>query len=151
MCLVILWNTHKMIYRGDLDQSLEWHSTDERKLSSGVECGEINWYSLKQERGVYHDLHIIVWTVGLAVMYAGESKIICNLGTCFAVGYTAGWAWRDTHGLLLSYHCGAGATLIVHFCHEFCAISRKLRFSLAPKKSRGQWSVFFMGWRCTRC
>jgi hypothetical protein len=25
-------------------------------------------------------------------MYIGESKIIHNIGTCFAVGYTAGWA-----------------------------------------------------------
>jgi hypothetical protein len=25
-------------------------------------------------------------------MYAGESKIIRTIGTCFAVGYTAGWA-----------------------------------------------------------
>ena len=26
-------------------------------------------------------------------------------------------------GLLLSYHCGAGVTLIAHFCHEFFAIN----------------------------
>jgi len=32
--------------------------------------------------------------------YVGESKIIRIVGTCFAVGYTAGWAWQDTHGLL---------------------------------------------------
>ena len=25
-------------------------------------------------------------------MYISESKIICNVGTCFAVGCTAGWA-----------------------------------------------------------
>ena len=55
--------------------------------------------------------------------YVGESKIICTIGTCFAVGYTAGWSWQNTHGLLLSYHCGAGVTLIVHLCHEFCAIN----------------------------
>ena len=55
--------------------------------------------------------------------YVGESKIIHTVGTCFAVGYTAGWAWQNTHGLLLSYHCGAGVTLIVHFCHEFFAIN----------------------------
>jgi hypothetical protein len=28
-----------------------------------------------------------------------------------------------THGLLLSYHVGAGVTLIVHSCREFCAIN----------------------------
>jgi hypothetical protein len=26
------------------------------------------------------------------ISYLGESKIIRNVGTCFAVGYTAGWA-----------------------------------------------------------
>jgi len=26
-------------------------------------------------------------------MYVGESKIIRNVGACFAVVYTAGWAW----------------------------------------------------------
>jgi len=55
--------------------------------------------------------------------YIGESKIICTIGTCFAVGYTARWSWQNTHGLLLSYHCGAGVTLIVHFCHEFFTIN----------------------------
>jgi hypothetical protein len=25
-------------------------------------------------------------------IYVGESKIIRTIGTCFAVGYTAGWA-----------------------------------------------------------
>ena len=57
------------------------------------------------------------------LLYVGESKIIRTIGTCFAVGYTAGWAWKNTHGLLLSYHCGAGVTLIVHFCHEFFAVN----------------------------
>jgi hypothetical protein len=56
-------------------------------------------------------------------MYVGESKIIHTIGTCFAVGCTAGWAWQNTHGLLLFYHCGAGVTLIVHFCNEFFAIN----------------------------
>jgi hypothetical protein len=107
-----------------------------------VKFSEINWYILKQERGVYHDLQIIVWTVGLVVMYAGESKIICSLGTCFAVGYIGGWAWHDTHGLL-SYPCGAVVTLIVHFCLDFCAINMDALLTLAPKKSRGQWSVFY--------
>ena len=46
-----------------------------------------------------------------------------RVSTCFAVGYTPGWAWQNTHGLLLVYHCGAGVTLIVHFCHEFFAIN----------------------------
>jgi hypothetical protein len=56
-------------------------------------------------------------------IYVGESKIIRTIRTCFAVGYTAGWTWQNTHGLLPSYHCGAGVTLIVHFCHEFFAIN----------------------------
>jgi hypothetical protein len=33
------------------------------------------------------------------------------------------WAWQNTHGPFLSYHCGAGVALIVHFCHEFFAIN----------------------------
>jgi hypothetical protein len=48
-------------------------------------------------------------------MYVGESKIIGIVGTYFAIGYTAGWSWHDTHGLLLSYHCGAGVTCVVSF------------------------------------
>jgi len=52
-------------------------------------------------------------------IYVGESKIIRTIGACFAVGYNAGWSWQNTHGLLLSYHCGAGVTVIVHFCHKF--------------------------------
>jgi hypothetical protein len=56
-------------------------------------------------------------------LFLGESKIIRTVGTYFAVGCTAGWTWQDTHGLLPSYHCGAGLTLIVHFFHEFCAIN----------------------------
>ena len=64
-----------------------------------------------------------VWTMNTGQYYVGESKIIRTIGTCFAVGCTAGWAWQNTHGLLLSYHCGVGVTLIVHFGHEFFGIS----------------------------
>jgi hypothetical protein len=39
-------------------------------------------------KGVFMLSILIYW----AKMYVGESKIICNIGTCFAVGYTAGWA-----------------------------------------------------------
>jgi hypothetical protein len=53
----------------------------------------------------------------------GESKIILTVGTYFAVGHTAGWAWRDTHGLHLYYHRGAGETMIVDLCRHFCAIN----------------------------
>jgi hypothetical protein len=53
----------------------------------------------------------------------GESKIIRNVGTSCAVGYTSGWAWCDTCGLLVSYCCGADVTLIVDLCHEFCVIN----------------------------
>jgi hypothetical protein len=58
-------------------------------------------------------------------MYTGESKIIHNVDTCCAVGYTAGWAWRDTCGLLVSYCCGADVTLIGDLCHEFCVINSR--------------------------
>jgi len=56
-------------------------------------------------------------------IYIRESKIIRTIGTYFAVGYTAGWAWQNTPRLLLSYNCGAGVTLIVRFCHEFFALN----------------------------
>ena len=76
-------------------------------------------------------------------MYTGESKIICNLGTCSSFGCTAGWAWRDTHGLLLSYHCGAGVTLIVHFCCEFCAISMDTPLFTCTKEEQRAVIRFF--------
>jgi len=78
-------------------------------------------------------------------MYAGESKIICNLGICFAVGYTSGRAGCDTHGLILSYHCGAGVTLIVHFCHEFCAISMDAMLFTCTNEAQRAVVCFFMG------
>jgi hypothetical protein len=55
-------------------------------------------------------LEISPW---LASMYEGESKIIHNVDTCCAVGYTTGWAWCDTYGLLVYYCCGADMTLVV--------------------------------------
>ena len=42
--------------------------------------------------------------------------MFCSLLHCW-------FAWQNTHGLFLFYHCGAGAILIVHFCHEFVAIN----------------------------
>jgi len=36
-------------------------------------------------------LKIFVFT-----MYVGESKIIRTIGTCFAVGFTAGWPCQNT-------------------------------------------------------
>ena len=69
-------------------------------------------------------------------LYIGESKIICTVGTCFAVDYTAGWAWCNTHGLLLSYNCGAGVTLIVHFCCEFCAVNMDVLLFICIKEEQ---------------
>ena len=69
-------------------------------------------------------------------IYIGDSKIICTVGTRFAVGYTAGWAWQNTHGLLLSYHRGAGVTLIVHFCQEFLAINMGTPNSICTKEEQ---------------
>jgi hypothetical protein len=80
------------------------------KFSAWIWLQHIFAYELLLERNIAWDF---------TVLYIGESEIICTIGTCFAVGYTASWAWQNTHGLLLSYHCGAGVTLIVHFCHEF--------------------------------
>ena len=68
--------------------------------------------------------------------YIRESKIIRIVGTYFAVCYTAGWAWQDTHGLLLSYYCGAGVTLIVHFCQEFFAINMDTPNFICTKKEQ---------------
>ena len=70
--------------------------------------------------------------------YEGESKIIRTIGTCFVVGYTAGWSWQNTHGLLLSYNCGAGVTLIVYFCHEFfCHKHGHTQFHLHQRRAEG--------------
>jgi hypothetical protein len=70
--------------------------------------------------------------------YVGESHIIRTIGTCFAVGYTIGWAWQNTQGLLLSYHCGAGVTLIVHFCHKFfCHKHGHTQFHLHQRRAEG--------------
>jgi len=78
--------------------------------------------------------------------YVGESKIIRTLGTCFAVGYTAGWSWQNTHGLLLSYHCGAGVTLIVHFCHEFfCHKHGHSQFHLHQRRAEGSDPFLWAG------
>ena len=33
--------------------------------------------------------------------YVGESKIMRTIGTCFAVGYTAGWAWQNTSSTIV--------------------------------------------------
>jgi hypothetical protein len=57
------------------------------------------------------------------IWYEGESKIIRNVDTYCAVGYTAGLTWCDTCSLLVSYCCGADVTLIVDLCHEFCVIN----------------------------
>jgi hypothetical protein len=63
------------------------------------------------------------WYISCSSVYESVSKIIRYVGTCRAVGYTAGWAWCDTCGLLGSYCCGADVTLIVDLCHEFCVIN----------------------------
>jgi hypothetical protein len=55
--------------------------------------------------------------------YEGESKIIRNVATYCAVGYTAGWSCCDTCGQLASYCCGADVTFIVDLCHEFCVMN----------------------------
>jgi len=77
-------------------------------------------------------------------IYVSESKIIRTLGTCIAVGYTAGWAWQNAHGLLLSYHCGAGVTLIIHFCHEFFAINMDTPNFISTKEE--QRAVIYFCW-----
>jgi hypothetical protein len=74
-------------------------------------------------KGMYNIQYVCWWWYTYCILYIGESKITPTLGTCFALGYTAGWEWQNTHGLLLSYHCGAGVTLIGHFYHEFFAIN----------------------------
>ena len=76
-------------------------------------------------------------------IYVGESKIIRTIGTCFAVGYTAGRAWQNTNGLLVSYHCGAGVTLIVHFCHEFFAINMDTPNFICTKEEQRAVIHFF--------
>jgi hypothetical protein len=70
-----------------------------------------------------------------SVKYVDESKIIHDVGTCFAVGYTDGWAWCNADGLLLSYlYGGAGVTLVFHFCHEFCDINMDAALFICSKQ-----------------
>jgi hypothetical protein len=83
--------------------------------------------------------------------YKGESKIIFNVDTRCAVGYTAGWAWCDMCGLLVSYCCGALVTLEVHSCHEFCIINLDSPLFICTKEEQRAVIGFFMGCRCTRC
>jgi hypothetical protein len=68
-----------------------------------------------------------------------------SVGTCFAVGYTDGWAGHDARGLLLSYHCGAGVTVEVHFCHEFCAINMDVLLFICSKEEQRAVMQVFMG------
>ena len=67
--------------------------------------------------------------------YVGESKIIRTIS--FAVGYTAGWAWQNTHGLLLSYHCGKGVNLTVHLSWVFCHKHGHSQFHLHQRRAGG--------------
>jgi hypothetical protein len=73
----------------------------------------------------------------LLSLYEGQSKIIRNVDTCCAVGYTAGWAWCDTCGRLVSYCCGADVTLIVDLCHEFCVINLDGPIFICTKEEQG--------------
>jgi hypothetical protein len=76
--------------------------------------------------------------------YEGESKIIRNVATYCAVGYTAGWAWCDTCGLLVSYCCGADVTLEVDLYHEFCVINLDGPLFISTKEE--QRAVIFFLW-----
>jgi len=110
----------------------------------------LRWHNLRDTK-ICIQLYVILTTTVLTStvqnvhiqriatqIYVGESKIIRTIGTCFAVGYTTGWAWQSTHGLLLSYHCGAGVTLIVHFCHEFlCHKHGHSQFNLHQRRAEG--------------
>jgi hypothetical protein len=80
-----------------------------------------------------------------SVKYISESKIIRNVGTCSAVGYTDVWAGHDACGLLLSYHFGAGVTLEVHFCHEFCAVNMDVLLFICSEEEQRAVMQVFMG------
>jgi hypothetical protein len=85
------------------------------------------------------------------IYYEGESKIIRIVATYCAVGYTAGWAWCDTCGILVSYCCFADVTLIVDLCHEFCVINLDGPLFICTKEEQRGCDPLFMGWRCIRC
>jgi hypothetical protein len=76
--------------------------------------------------------------------YEGESKIIRNVATYCAVGYTAGWACCDTCGLFVSYCCGADVTLEVDLCHEF-VINLDCPLFICTKEEQRVVIRFFMG------
>jgi hypothetical protein len=65
-------------------------------------------------------------------------RIIRNVDTpyMFSGWLTADLAWRDTHGLPLSYHCGADVTLIVYFCPEFLPINMDAPLFICTKEEQ---------------
>jgi hypothetical protein len=95
------------------------------------------------QTGIYFLVHKCHFWIAY-LRYVGESKIIRTIGIYFAVGYTAGWAWQNTHGLFLSYHCGAGVTLIVHFGHEFFAINMDIPNFICTKEEQ-RAVIYFCG------
>ena len=101
-----------------------------------IKCNEVLWRYVKiiVSRAL-RNIHSLCLQNRI---YVGESKIIRTYGTCFAVGYAAGSSWQNTHGLLLSYHCGASVTLIVHFCLEFfCHKHGNSQFLLHQRRAEG--------------
>jgi len=44
-------------------------------------------------KGMYNIQYVCWWWDRYCILYVVESKITRTIGTCFAVGYTAGWAW----------------------------------------------------------
>jgi len=87
-------------------------------------------------------------------LYEGKSKIIQDVGTCFAVGYTAGWTWHDTragghdtiHVVYCSpYYCGAGVTLIVNLYCELCDINMDTPLIICAKRTEEGSDPLFYG------
>jgi hypothetical protein len=48
--------------------------------------------------------HFLFLNIAAHILHEGESIIIRTVGTRLVVGYTAGWTWQDTRGLLLVGH-----------------------------------------------
>jgi hypothetical protein len=84
-----------------------------------------HWVPIHASKRITTQLNISISSASGCVQtnYEDDSKIIRNVDTCHAFGYTAGWAWCDTCSLLISYCYGADVTLIVNLCHEFCVIN----------------------------
>jgi hypothetical protein len=130
------------------------HHTDYKQ--GGMKCTAVKVRSIGQWLGLLQDKHGRSYQTPapklevLPTRYKGESKVICNVGTCCAVGYTwlgmMRYVWSNCL-LLLWCRCDLGSPFLSWvLCHKL----GRSTFHLHQRTAEGS-DPFFMGWRCTRC